>query len=362
MTDNGARDDALQRIQYMIAHDAPLEHTLAAICEMIESQLSEAMSSIMLFDWESQTLRFRAGGGRLPERFRNAAAQVPVGPTAAICGTAAHRRQVVICADILADPNCAGYHDLCTELDIRAGWSYPLFTKEHELLGTFAIYQRTTGAPDDTERAPIERAAGLVALAIERHRDRRALLESEQRYRSLFTHNPDAVFSLDKDGFLRSVNHAACEITGVPEADLIGLHYRDFVVEDDMSRTDRFFNAAAKGEPQRYEIQITDARGENRVLDVTNLPSMVDGAVAGVYGIAKDITRRRAQETELRILQRSVETTVNGVVIADAGLPDFPLIYVNEPFERMTGYRRDEVLGRNCRFLRGRTPTPEPLR
>ena len=361
MTDNGARDDALQRIQYMIAHDAPLEHTLAAICEMIESQLSETMSSIMLFDWESQTLRFRAGGGRLPERFRNAAAEVPVGPTAVICGTAAHRRQVVICADILADPNCAGYYDLCTELDIRAGWSYPLFTKEDELLGTFAIYQRTTGAPDDTERAPIERAAGLVALAIERHRDRRALLESEQRYRSLFTHNPDAVFSLDKDGFLRSVNHAACEITGVPEADLIGLHYRDFVVEDDMSRTDRFFEAAAKGEPQRYEIQITDARGENRVLDVTNLPSMVDGAVAGVYGIAKDITRRRAQETELRILQRSVETTVNGVVIADAGLPDFPLIYVNKPFERMTGYRRDEVLGRNCRFLSGPETDPRAL-
>ena len=31
-----------------------------------------------------------------------------------------------------------------------------------------------------------------------------------------------------------------------------------------------------------------------------------------------------------------------------------PLVYVNPGFERMTGYRADEVLGRNCRFLQGR--------
>lgn len=42
-----------------------------------------------------------------------------------------------------------------------------------------------------------------------------------------------------------------------------------------------------------------------------------------------------------------------GVTIADARLPDRPLIYVNEGFERVTGYPAAEVLGRNCRFLQG---------
>jgi diguanylate cyclase (GGDEF)-like protein/PAS domain S-box-containing protein len=50
----------------------------------------------------------------------------------------------------------------------------------------------------------------------------------------------------------------------------------------------------------------------------------------------------------------------DGLVVADAQLPDFPVIYVNEGFERITGYTREEVLGRNVRFLQGEeTEQPE---
>jgi PAS domain S-box-containing protein len=41
------------------------------------------------------------------------------------------------------------------------------------------------------------------------------------------------------------------------------------------------------------------------------------------------------------------------VTIADARLPDRPLIYAHEGFERMAGYPVAEVMGRNCRFLQG---------
>nr|AML79051.1 putative LOV domain-containing protein [Goodyera pubescens] len=43
-------------------------------------------------------------------------------------------------------------------------------------------------------------------------------------------------------------------------------------------------------------------------------------------------------------------------IVADALEPDFPIIYVNAVFEKATGYRADEVLGRNCRFLQFRDP------
>ncbi|MDI5921046.1 EAL domain-containing protein, partial [Halomonas sp. LR5S13] len=57
--------------------------------------------------------------------------------------------------------------------------------------------------------------------------------------------------------------------------------------------------------------------------------------------------------TRLRILERGVEASVNGVLIADAGEPDLPIIYANDAFQRMTGYTREEIIGRNCRFLQG---------
>ncbi|KAJ0429127.1 putative PAS domain, F-box domain, galactose oxidase/kelch, beta-propeller, PAS domain superfamily [Helianthus annuus] len=44
------------------------------------------------------------------------------------------------------------------------------------------------------------------------------------------------------------------------------------------------------------------------------------------------------------------------IVVSDAMEPDFPVIYVNKVFEYVTGYRADEVLGRNCRFLQYRDP------
>nr|AML78703.1 putative LOV domain-containing protein [Solidago canadensis] len=45
-----------------------------------------------------------------------------------------------------------------------------------------------------------------------------------------------------------------------------------------------------------------------------------------------------------------------GFVVTDALEPDHPIIYVNSVFEIITGYRAEEVLGRNCRFLQCRGP------
>ncbi|HXX10315.1 MAG TPA: diguanylate cyclase [Burkholderiales bacterium] len=51
------------------------------------------------------------------------------------------------------------------------------------------------------------------------------------------------------------------------------------------------------------------------------------------------------------LLRQAVAASNDGLVIADARLPDMPLVYVNPAFERLTGYRAEEVVGKNCRFL-----------
>jgi len=49
------------------------------------------------------------------------------------------------------------------------------------------------------------------------------------------------------------------------------------------------------------------------------------------------------------------------MAISDPALDDNPIIYVNAAFERLTGYRRDEVVGRNCRFLQGPLTDPRDV-
>ena len=73
-------------------------------------------------------------------------------------------------------------------------------------------------------------------------------------------------------------------------------------------------------------------------------------AIANVLAAA--IERIRSQE-RLQMMERAIESSSNGIAIADAVVADHPIIYVNPSFERITGYRRDELIGQNCRLFYG---------
>ena len=55
----------------------------------------------------------------------------------------------------------------------------------------------------------------------------------------------------------------------------------------------------------------------------------------------------------------SPEELEQSVVITDPSLPDNPMIFISEEFEKQTGYSPEESLGKNCRFLQG--PETDPL-
>jgi PAS domain S-box-containing protein len=53
------------------------------------------------------------------------------------------------------------------------------------------------------------------------------------------------------------------------------------------------------------------------------------------------------------VLSQILDSVVNGVTLSDPDQPDNPIVYANEAFELITGYDREEIIGRNCRFLQG---------
>ncbi|MGM0915661.1 MAG: putative bifunctional diguanylate cyclase/phosphodiesterase [Pseudomonadota bacterium] len=202
----------------------------------------------------------------------------------------------------------------------------------------------------------------VTARSRELDRARHSLWQSEQRYRSLFAYNPDAVFSLDRDGHFRTVNPTCSEISGYDQHQLIASHFRHFLHAEGMAEVEELFHATLEGLPQRAEITFVHRDGAPRRLDLTTLPIIVDRRVTGIFGIAKDITERRERELRLRLLERSVEASTNGIVVADALAPDLPIRYANPAFERISGYPLAEILGRNCRFLQGAETDPEAVK
>ncbi len=77
------------------------------------------------------------------------------------------------------------------------------------------------------------------------------------------------------------------------------------------------------------------------------------GEIYRIAGIAEDITAKKQIEETLKLQERAITASNNGIIIVDARLPDNPTIFVNPAFEHITGYTAAEVIGQNCRFLEG---------
>ena len=74
---------------------------------------------------------------------------------------------------------------------------------------------------------------------------------------------------------------------------------------------------------------------------------------AQVERLQERVAELEKQNRDLKTLDRAIHAANNVITIADARQPDMPLTFVNKAFEKLTGYRKDEAVGRNCRFLQG---------
>lgn len=93
----------------------------------------------------------------------------------------------------------------------------------------------------------------------------------------------------------------------------------------------------------------TDGNDPAVALTATSSPAPGGSEPGAALPPAIEDPRSRADIAAL--LARAVQVANTGVSISDLTSRDQPLIYVNEAFEEMTGYRRGEALGQNCRFL-----------
>ncbi|MCE8053317.1 EAL domain-containing protein [Halomonas daqingensis] len=360
MTDELALLEVQQDIHELIAQQAPLETTLDAIANWIGIQLPGAVVAFMRFDPARSSLSLMPSQ-RFSRAYWERLQNVPVDTSTASFGAAAYLRRQVITEDIQADPRWVAFRDAALAEGFRSCWSSPVITTQGELLGTFGTYYPEARAPSELSKRRLIQAAALIALAVIRDRDSRHHRTLAEWHRSLFVNHPDGVYEFDLEGRFQRGNAALERITGYPAGALIGRHFNEFVAPDYRELTQTAFDAAKAGASRHYETMGVHADGHTYYVEVTNFPVTVEDDIIGVYGICHDITARKRQEAELRLLQRGIQSSPNGILMADATRHDLPLVYANEAFYRITGYTPDDVLGRNCRFLQGNETDPAAI-
>ena len=153
----------------LIAQGESLHQVLDTLLRIIQLQCPGMLASILLLDADGLHVR-HGGAPDLPEGYVRAIDGLPIGPQAGSCGTAMYTRKPVVVGDIATDPLWNDYRAVALKNDLRACWSTPIFDSERRVLGTFAMYFRSPGLPNQTHLRLIDVSTHIASIAITRHR------------------------------------------------------------------------------------------------------------------------------------------------------------------------------------------------
>lgn len=210
-----------------------------------------------------------------------------------------------------------------------------------------------------------------VMLGIVRDISERRERERELRHqRELFQQTQEAIglggWEFDIEAGVGRWTDEVYRILGLPpDAEVTVENALDaFHPEDRPTMADAFEGLTTEGEPYDLELRLRTDEGDVRWIQTVGWPEYdddTDGEPSSVFGIIREITRRKAREQEIRIKDQAIEESTVGITIADASQPDTPIVYANPGFERMTGYSMERVMGENCRFLQGERTDEETV-
>jgi diguanylate cyclase (GGDEF)-like protein/PAS domain S-box-containing protein len=170
----------------------------------------------------------------------------------------------------------------------------------------------------------------------------------------------DAVITTDTMGNVVYLNPVAETMTGWRDEEASGLPLSavfQIVNEKNGERDDHSVHVGLsdkKFTPLPKNTVLIQRGGERFNIEESEAPLRdLDGRIIGVVLVFRDITTRILAQEALNLRDRAIQVSANPIIIVDMEQAHTPIIYVNDAFEKDTGYSRQEVLGRNCNFLQG---------
>lgn len=189
--------------------------------------------------------------------------------------------------------------------------------------------------------------------------------QSEERFKALVQEGSDLIGILDLEGRYTYVSPTSTSILGIAPEAFLGKNALDFIHPDDAERTLQYLQQIAVDKivqvpPFRFQNQ----EGEWRWIE-TVLTNLLDNpAINGIVANSRDVTEKRQEEQQLKLLSSVITNTNDAVLITEAEPVNEPgprIIYVNEAFTKMTGYTPEEVIGKTPRILQGPKSNKEEL-
>lgn len=337
-------------ILQQIVQGAPLGSVLSDIARLIEEHLPGTLCSILVHDRRRRVLRHGAAPS-LPDSYNASIDGLVIGPENGACGSAAFGQKAVLVRDVTTDPLFAKYADLALGHGLRACLSLPILsgdpgrTHADRLLGTFAVYRRTTEDPDgsfaafasaleldmpsgglpprgagglgdsgDSEdwsrdgRKALANATYLAGLAIERQQALQDMQASEERFRLLVDGITEhALLLVDPRLHIRTWNAGAQRIFGYSESEAIDLHVEELYIAEERATDLLAQRMTVLMREGRIEFEGWRRRRDGSQFWGSTVASVLrddDGGVRGMAVVIRDLTEKRRMEEQLRQSQK----------------------------------------------------------
>lgn len=170
-------------------------------------------------------------------------------------------------------------------------------------------------------------------------------------YSLIYSHYPDAIFVLDKDGNLISINKKVEEFIGY-NFDEIKEKFTSIIKKDNLEKGLSYFRQTLSGEAQNFNLEVIHKKGHVVHLNFTNIPLRVDGEIRGIFGFAKNLTNLIQKEEELIKITNSLNLAQE---VAKIGSWDYDVatdyVYCSSPLLSILGIEQNEGMEVSYQYL-----------
>ena len=219
-----------------------------------------------------------------------------------------------------------------------------------------AVVSDIAASGDLSERVAIRGSDELsnLAGAINRmleglEQSRAALRESGEKYRDLVERANDGIIIV-QDGLLKYVNLCLAEMSGYTVEELTDTPFTNYVDSDELPKLVDFYErrmAGERGVIPVYETRLRHRDGSRIEVELNAGTIAYQGRPADLVFV-RDITERKQAEREIeerrQYLEVVLEAAPDAIITLDA---QYQVVEWNSGAEKLFGYIRDEVIGRN---------------
>ena len=124
--------------------------------------------------------------------------------------------------------------------------------------------------------------------------------KSQEKFKSLFVHNPDGICAVDLNGKLISANPALKKITGYDTDEILNTQFIKYIAKSDKNRVKSYFKRAISGKAQECETIISHREGDEVIASMKIFPMKIEGEIIAIYFIIKNITEKKKFEEKLK--------------------------------------------------------------